>query len=94
MAIGPNILSETFMKEVDHFEQKLDQLLSGKKLSPNSSVNVDVPSDMSYSHFQVLKERYIKAGWGNVTWNTDQREGEWMVFDTKKPNVSGDWRDR
>lgn len=48
MAIGPNILSETFMKDVDHFEQKLDQLLSGKKLSPNSSVNVDVPSGISY----------------------------------------------
>ena len=94
MAIGPNMLNESFMEDVEHYEKKIDQSLATRKVAPNSTVNVDVPSGMSYSHFQILKERYIKAGWGNVTWNSDQREGEWLTFDTKKPTITGNWMDR
>lgn len=85
MAIGPNQLNETFMAEVDSFETRIDRELSVSKLAPNSSVNIDVPPGMSFSHFQILRERYLKAGWGEVKWNSDQREGTWLTFDTKKP---------
>lgn len=85
MAIGPNQLSETFMAEVDSFEVRIDRELSSLKVAPHSAVNIDIPSGMSFSHFQILRERYLKAGWGWVKWNSDQREGEWLTFDPKKP---------
>jgi hypothetical protein len=88
MAIGPNQLKENFMKEVDDFEKKIDQALSSKKVSPNSIVTVTKPSEMTLSHFQILKERYIKAGWGDVKLNDDQREGSWLTFDTKKSGIT------
>lgn len=93
MAIGPNQLNESFMEEVNSFEKKIDLILSNKKVAPNSSVSIDVPSGLTYSHFQILKTRYISAGWGDVKWNSDQREGQWITFDTNKP-TSSDWRDR
>ena len=94
MAIGPNQLNENFMTEVDAFEKRIDSVLSTRKVAPNSSVSIDVPSGMSYSHFQIIKTRYISAGWGDVKWNSDQREGTWLSFETKKPTISGNWMDR
>jgi hypothetical protein len=93
MAIGPNQLNETFMAEVDIYEKRIDNQLANLKVAPKSLVNTEVPSGMSYSHFQILKERYLKAGWGDVKWNSDQREGEWLTFDTKKPTYSS-WMDK
>lgn len=80
MAIGPNILNDNFIKEVDLLEETIDKLLSSQRITNNSSVNIDVPRLMQTSHFQVLKERYLKAGWKDVKWNSDQREGEWLTF--------------
>jgi hypothetical protein len=93
MAIGPNQLNESFMEEVNSFEKKIDSILSNKKVAPNSSVNIDLPSGLTYSHFQILKNRYISAGWGEVKWNRGHWAGQWLTFDTKKP-TSSDWEDR
>jgi hypothetical protein len=84
MAIGPDRLNANFLAELDTFEARIDQVLAGKKVAPNSSVNVNVPSGMSFAHFQIIKERYIKAGWADIKWNSDQREGDWLTFSTKK----------
>ena len=83
MAISPNQLNENFMNEVDHFEKRIDTLLSSKRVSPGASVSIDTPTGMS-SHFNILKERYLKAGWEEVTWNSDQREGSWLTFKSPK----------
>jgi hypothetical protein len=93
MAIGPNQLNENFMAEVDFFEGKIDRALANKKVAPKSSINVDVPTGMSYSHYQILKERYIKAGWTDVKWYSDQREGCWLSFSLNVSTHSSDWRD-
>jgi hypothetical protein len=61
MAIGPNQLNETFMAEVDSFEVRIDRELSVSKVAPNSSVNIDVPSGMSFSTFSD-PERKIPEG--------------------------------
>ena len=84
MAIGPNQLNDNFMKEIEFFEDKIDHELANKKVALNSSVNTGVPSGMSFSHFQIIKEKYIKAGWTDVKWNSDQREGDWITFSTTK----------
>ena len=84
MAISPNQLNVNFMCDVDVFEKRIDTLLSSKRIEPGGSATVDVPTGMSHSHFSILKERYIKAGWESVTWNSDQREGSWLTFDTPK----------
>jgi hypothetical protein len=84
MAIGPKVLNVNFWREIDDFENKIDHELSDKKVAPNSSVNTGIPSGMDFSHFQIIKEKYIKAGWADVKWNSDQREGDWLTFSTKK----------
>ena len=84
MAIGPNQLNDNFMKEIEFFEDKIDHELANKKVAPNSQVNTGVPSGMSFSHFQIIKEKYIKAGWTDVKWNSDQRAGDWITFSTTK----------
>jgi hypothetical protein len=84
MAIGPDRLNANFLAELDTFETRIDQVLAGKKVAPNSSVNVNVPSGMSFAHFQIIKERYLKAGWTDVKWNSSQMDGDWLTFYTKK----------
>jgi len=85
MAIGPQADQILNMwKEIEFFEDKIDHELANKKVAPNSQVNTGVPSGMSFSHFQIIKERYLKAGWADVKWNSDQREGDWLTFSTIK----------
>jgi hypothetical protein len=84
MAIGPNQLNASFKAELDTFENIIDQRLVNQKLAPTSILSVDVPSGMSFAHFQIIKERYLKAGWEDVKWNSDQREGDWLTFSTIK----------
>lgn len=81
MAISPKLLDEKFMKEVSRIEEQLDDKLTACSLGPAKRVNINVPHEMNQSHFQILKPRYISAGWKNVTWNSDQREGDWLVFE-------------
>jgi hypothetical protein len=81
MAISPKHLEEAFMNEVDDFEKKIDSMLSSQKLR-GKSVNTQVPSGMSSSHFNILRERYLNVGWKDVVYNDDQREGTWLTFTT------------
>jgi hypothetical protein len=80
MAIGPNVLTPNFIDEADLYEKKLDDMLSNKKISPNSYINVDVPDGMNLTHFKILHGRYIDAGWKDVSWNENQRDGQWISF--------------
>jgi hypothetical protein len=84
MAISPNQLKDTFMEEVDYYETKIDAELARLKIGNNLSVSIDTMFGMTGQHFQVLRQRYIDAGWANVTWHSDQRQGDCMVFSTVK----------
>ena len=80
MAISPKMLDEKFMDEVSSFEKNLDSQLATSKFSSNKTVQISIPNGMNYSHFQILKERYKAVGWSDITWNSDQREGDWLTF--------------
>jgi len=80
MAISPKLLDEKFMNEVSSFEKTLDGLLACSKFDGNKTVQMNIPSNMNQSHFQILKERYKAVGWNDVVWNSDQREGDWLSF--------------
>ena len=80
MAISPHHLNKLFLDEVKHFEDVIDKNLSSKSISKGSSISIDVPSGMSGTHFELLTTRYLSAGWTEVKWESDQREGSWLSF--------------
>jgi hypothetical protein len=80
MAISPQQLNEAFLKEVKAFEERIDQNLSSRTIAKGKSISLDVPSGMTYIHFEILKTRYISAGWSDVKLESDQREGSWLSF--------------
>ena len=80
MAISPQQLNEAFLKEVEYFEENIDRLLSKKSIAKGGGISLDVPSGMTNKHFELLKTRYLSAGWTEVKWESDQREGSWLSF--------------
>jgi hypothetical protein len=85
MAIGPELFEQKFLEEVAHAEITLDRKLKdiiGR--THNDAIYLDVPSGLSFKVFKVLKEKYIEAGWDDVVWNSDQRDGESLTFRFKK----------
>jgi len=81
MAISPNSLNEAFLKEVDFYEKKFDVILSSQKLSLGGILAIDsIPSGYTLEHHKIIVERYKKAGWKDVVWNSDQRDGDWLTF--------------
>jgi hypothetical protein len=80
MAVSPKQLNETFMHEVDVFEANMDEALSKRTITKGGMLSVDVPRGMTNEHFHVLRTRYISAGWSDVKWEFDQREGSWLSF--------------
>jgi hypothetical protein len=80
MAVSPEYLNKGFHKEVDEFEIKIDSSLTKKTIAKGESISIDVPPGMSRKHFDLLKTRYISAGWSDVSMNSDQREGTWLSF--------------
>jgi hypothetical protein len=87
MAIGPEQFEQKFLEEVAHAEVTLDRKLKeaiGRKY--NEAIYLDVPSGLSVKAFNVLKEKYIEAGWEDVVWHSDQRDGDSLSFRFKKDN--------
>jgi hypothetical protein len=80
MAISPEYLNKAFIREVEDFEFKLDEKLSKNSIEKGETINLDVPLGMNSKHFNLLKTRYISAGWSDVKMNSDQREGTWLTF--------------
>lgn len=93
MAIGPYYLEKNLNREVQEFEKLIDEKLSRLKVLQGSSVNVDVPEGMTYIHYQAMKKNYIEAGWKEVEWNSSQRDGSFLTFNTVKSNTNNDFRD-
>jgi hypothetical protein len=84
MAISPNHLNEEFMKEVDYFESRFDKNLALQKMQPGGSMTIEpVPSGYTMAHHAIIAERYKAAGWKDVSYNSDQREGTWLTFTSK-----------
>jgi hypothetical protein len=80
MAISPKLLNDSFISEVELFEEMIDSQLAQKILPMGGSISVDLPHGLNNDHFKVLKPRYLNAGWSDVTKHSDQRDGDWLVF--------------
>jgi hypothetical protein len=82
MAISPEMLKESFNKEVTQFEEYFDQRLATLSLIGCSDVLcVDIPKGRGFSskHFEILKARYKQAGWKDVEHVSD-RDGDYLRF--------------
>ncbi len=91
MAVSPNMLSSQFIDEVDHYEKLIDKILIKKTLSPGSSISLDVPTSMTHQHFKIIRERYMSAGWCNVIWHSDQRDGDYLSFVMTNKSAQNNW---
>ena len=83
MAISPNQLEESFQLEVKLYEELIDKELVKKKITRGrgQAVLVNVPMGFNTNHYYVLRTKYIDAGWTNVIYESDPRDGDsWLVF--------------
>ena len=83
MAISPNALQEKIINESKQIEILIDNILRQKTISSGGTIHFTKPDKMEYSHFEVLKPKYIAVGWKDVTWNShyDQRDGEYTYLE-------------
>jgi hypothetical protein len=80
MAISPKQLEAAFQDEVNAYEESIDKQLSKEKITTGGTVGITPPRGMSTQHFNFLRLRYIAAGWKDVVYNSDQRDGDWLSF--------------
>lgn len=85
MAISPKILGKSFDEEVSTLEEKIDSKLKDLKLnhSPGEgtlTMDVSLIEGLRYNYFNALRIRYIDAGWLDVKWHMDQRDGDYIEF--------------
>lgn len=84
MAISPQILKKNTEQEVDTFEKEIDAMLTKEKLY-GTSLSITPPKGMTIAHYQIMKPRYISAGWKDVRWTDSQRDGKTITFSTVEP---------
>mgnify|MGYP006267045297 CR=1 FL=1 len=82
MAVSPQTLFKNLKGEADIFEEIIDNQLSKHKIYPGETVFISVPKGMIYSHFEILKKKYLQSGWYDVLWVSDQRDGDCIKFVT------------
>lgn len=82
MAVKPQELIQNIEAEVDEIEIAIDMQLRKVKIYHESGVYIDAPKNYMTRHFPSIKERYIKAGWLDVTFATD-RDGTRLYFKLK-----------
>jgi len=82
MAISPEKLKNDLLSEAEEFEVMIDNQLQKEKLY-GRHISITPPARMNSSHFQLIKDRYIAAGWENVIWNDSQHDGPYLSFTSK-----------
>jgi hypothetical protein len=81
MPISPFHLNASFLREVDEFEIIIDSYLTNKTIrSIGEVISVTCPVGITSEHIYILCKRYEDAGWKNVTYRCEPREGEWLEF--------------
>lgn len=80
MAIGPQHLNTAYQLRIDSFEKEIDQILVMQSGNPPTRITIRMPNGMNSLHLQALKPRYLQAGWKDVVYNDDQRDGSSITF--------------
>ncbi len=85
MAIGPEQLMDSFKEDLKEFETIIDRNLQQTSFKNNNTyVKIPAPRDMSDTHFKLLREVYLKAGWSDVRREYgDQRDPENSIIFAK-----------
>lgn len=87
MAIGPTELKANFEAEAIKFEPQIDALLKAQKFY-GTTVSITPPIGMNVSHYQILKEKYLDMGWGDLSWRDDQLDGTTITFYTHNQSAA------
>lgn len=79
MAKGPDVVLKNVEKEINDIETIIDTAIDSEKYSFHESyITVPIPA-CPYGQVRVtLVERYTKAGWSKILFETDQRDGNWV----------------
>lgn len=80
MALSPIFLEKNLKEEAKNYEKIIDTSLSNHTIVKGGTITVEVPSGMQSSHFVLIRQAYLDAGWDEVTFNFSQRDGEWLTF--------------
>jgi hypothetical protein len=85
MAISPSILENDLQKHLEKLEKMIDDhLLSRNSIEWSSGRKITIATSifpgLRYQHLEPLRKRYIDAGWLDVKWHSDQRDGDYLEF--------------
>lgn len=80
MAIGPQNLDKLYQMKLDSFESEIDQMLMHHSGTSPKNVTLTPPRGMNSSDFYLIRDRYIQAGWNDVSYHDDQRDGSYITF--------------
>lgn len=80
MAVSPQMLERDSIEEAKKFESIIDSRLRNYRVTKGQIISISVPPGMMSVHFSIVKDMYEEAGWSEVKWNSDQREGNWLSF--------------
>ena len=84
MAVGPETLDTAFNEEVKNFEAYFDQKITSmaSTYAGRNSLRIDIPAERRflYKHFMTLRDIYGDAGWDEIDYISDQRDGYYLKF--------------
>ena len=79
MAVTPESLIKSLIKEVSDYEYKIDMALLDKTFY-GGSITITAPDGITHAHMQLLKKRYIDAGWKDIELKDNQRDGSYITL--------------
>lgn len=78
MALGPASLKERSITLSVQAEAVIDQIIK-KSTKPDITIDVSLlPREFSVQDWPALKSKYLNAGWKKATWESDQRDGDYI----------------
>jgi hypothetical protein len=84
MAVGPEMLDASFNEEVKNFEAYFDQKITSMAsiYAGKDSLSIDIPAGrgFSYKHYMILRDIYQDAGWNEIDYVSDPRDGHYLKF--------------
>jgi len=90
MAKGPDVVLKNVEKEINDIEAIIDTAIDSEKYSFHESyITVPIPACPYGQVRMALIDKYTKAGWSQIIFSNDQRDGAWVKLyfkpDTDKP---------
>jgi len=80
MAVGPKSIELNDEDKLRRLEITLDGMLRGAEPDYMNRVIVAAPDGLTSRLFGKLRLRYLQAGWSDVKYTSDQRDGDFLEF--------------